>query len=86
MVWHNLKRSKQRNSCIHRNATSSIATCSLGHYPILPIINFNEPCKCSVKEVLGFNPDVFQNEDVHGVDFVHPEDLKMLLQAIKYRE
>ena len=35
---------------------------------------------------MGFNPDVFQNEDVHGVDFVHPEDLKILLQAVKYRE
>ena len=43
------------------------------------IINFNN---YSVKDVMGFNPDLFQNEDVHGPDFVHPEDLKIMLQAV----
>ena len=31
---------------------------------------------------MGFSPDVFENEDVHGVDFVHPEDWEMMLKIM----
>ena len=44
-------------------------------------------CKCSVKDVLGFSFDVFKNEDVRGIDFTHPEDLKMMKELMmKYCE
>ena len=35
---------------------------------------------------MGFSPDVFENEDVRGVDFVHPEDLETMLKTMTYCE
>ena len=35
---------------------------------------------------MGFSPDVFENEDVLGEDFVHPEDWETMIKAITYCE
>ena len=37
--------------------------------------------------MLGFSFDVFKNEDVRGIHFTHPEDLKMMKElTMKYCE